>query len=145
MHDNRACLAEAEREGGELTTRNIFIICEHMKTISAAAAAVCLTLGCIVSGQVVDSGPEFEVAVVRENRSGETRGRIELVNARFTAINMTLRELVSVSYPAEGGGFRHASQLAGGPSWFETARFDVIAKAEGFQGDTNRPGFTATA
>ena len=89
-------------------------------------------------------GPAFEVATVRENRSGESRGRIELVNARFNAINMTLRELVAIVYPTEGGRFRHASQLIGEPGWFNSTRFDIIARAEGFQGDTNRPGFTAT-
>jgi uncharacterized protein (TIGR03435 family) len=116
------------------------------KTIPAATAAVSVALTCLVSGQAADpDGPAFEVAVVRENRSGEMRGRIELINARFSAINMTLRELLSITYPSEGGGFRHASQLVGGPSWFETARFDIIAKVEGFQGDTNRPGFTTTA
>ena len=88
--------------------------------------------------------PAFEVATVRENTSGEARSRIEVVNARFSAINMTLRELVSIVYPTEGGRFRHASQLVGGPGWFNSARFDIIARAEGFKGDTNRPGVTAT-
>jgi len=98
-----------------------------------------------VVAQTVDSGaPAFEVATVRENRSGETRSRIELVNARFNAFNMTLRELVSIAYPTEGGRFRHASQLVGGPGWFSSTRWDIVARAEGFQGDTNRPGFTAT-
>jgi uncharacterized protein (TIGR03435 family) len=104
-----------------------------------------LGLRAFVPAQTADPAPEFEVAIVRENRSGESRGRIELVNARFNAINMTLRELVAVTYPAAGGGFRHASQLVGGPDWFNSARFDVIANVEGFQGDTNRPGFTETA
>jgi hypothetical protein len=89
--------------------------------------------------------PAFEVATVRENRSGETRSRIELVNARFNATNMTLRELVAIAYPAEGGAFRHASELVGGPGWFNSARFDIVASADGFRGDTNRPGFTTTA
>ena len=58
---------------------------------------------------------------------------------------MTLRELVSIAYPTDGGRFRHENQLVGGPGWFNTARFDIVARAEGFQGDTNRPGFTASA
>jgi uncharacterized protein (TIGR03435 family) len=68
------------------------------------------------------------------------------VNARFNAINMTLRQLVGLVYPAEGSKqFRHESQLVGGPGWFSSARFDIIGKVEGFQGDTNQPGFTASA
>ena len=82
---------------------------------------------------------------MRENTSGEARTRIEVVNARFNAINMTLRELVSIAYPTDGGRFRHANQLVGGPGWFTTARFDIVARVDGFRGDTNRPAFTASA
>jgi len=105
------------------------------------SCAVCVTAG----QEPTADAPAFEVATVRENRSGETRSRIELVNARFNATNMTLRELVAIAYPAEGGAFRHASELVGGPGWFNSARFDIVAGADGFRGDTNRPGFTTTA
>jgi uncharacterized protein (TIGR03435 family) len=90
-------------------------------------------------------GPTFEAATVRENTSGEARTRIELVNGRFNAVNMTLRELVSIAYPTDGGRFRHANQLVGGPGWFSAARFDIVAKAEESRIDTNRSGFTASA
>ena len=130
----------------ELTPRNMFIICEYMKSIHALAAAATVVLTGSVSAQTLEpAGPEFEMAVVRENRSGEPRGRIELINARFNAVNMTLRELVAITYPAPGGGSRHATQLVGGPDWVNSARFDIIAKVVGFQGDTNRPGFTVTS
>jgi bla regulator protein BlaR1 len=110
-----------------------------------AALAVLLLSATHASPQPLEGDtPAFEVATVRENTSGDARSRIEVVNARFSAINMTLRELVSIVYPTEGGRFRHASQLVGGPGWFNSARFDIIARAEGFRGDTNRPGFTAT-
>lgn len=124
----------------------MFIICEHM-TVSLLFLLLILWTGATVGrAQSPDSGePTFEVATVRENTSGETRTRIELVNARFNVINMTLRELVAIVYPTDGGRFRHANQLVGGPGWFSSARFDIIARAEGSRGDTNRPGFTATA
>ena len=117
-----------------------------MKTrIILAALLVVLLSATRASPQPLEADlPAFEVATVRENTSGEARSRIEVVNARFSAINMTLRELVSIVYPTEGGRFRHASQLVGGPGWFNSARFDIIARADGFRGDTNRPGFTAT-
>lgn len=108
--------------------------------------AAALTAGAVAVAQgPAGALPAFEVATVRENKAGDSRTRIELVNARFNAINMTLRELVSIAYPTDGGRFRHPNQLVGGPGWFSTARFDIVARAEGFQGDTNRPGFTATA
>src|SRR5262245_40508246 len=107
---------------------------------------LCLSLCALCPATLwAQDDPAFEVATVRENRSGDPRSRIELVNARFNAINMTLRELIAIVYPTDGGRFRHASQLVGGPGWFSSTRFDIIARAEGFQGDTNRPGFTATA
>ena len=124
----------------------MFIIYEHMtRVIAAIPSAVVIFATSAFAQALAPDGPAFEVATVRENRSGEARTRIEVVNARFTAINMTLRELVSIAYPTDGGRFRHANQLLGGPGWFNTARFDIVARAEGFRGDTNRPGFTATA
>lgn len=117
-----------------------------MRRLPALTLLSLLAHGPFAIAQAPESGrPAFEVATVRENTSGEARTRIELVNARFNAINMTLRELVSIAYPTDGGRFRHANQLIGGPGWFSTARFDIVARAEGFQGDTNRPGFTASA
>ena len=111
-----------------------------------SAGACAFAIGVTVFAQVpTGEPPTFEVATVRENTSGESRNRIEMVNGRFTAINMTLRELVSIAYPTDGGRFRHENQLVGGPGWFSTSRFDIIARADGFQGDTNRPGFTVTA
>ncbi len=118
-------------------------------SVPGARVQVFCCLLCVVTvtaaQEIPPDGPAFDVATVRENRSGESRSRIELVNARFNATNMTLRELVAIAYPAEGGAFRHASQLVGGPGWFNSARFDIVARADGFRGDTNRPGFTTTA
>lgn len=91
-------------------------------------------------------GPTFEVATVRENTSAETRSRIEVLpSGQFNAINMTLRQIVAIVYPTDGGRFRPADQLVGGPGWFDSARFDIIAKTDARGGDSNKPGFTASA
>ena len=68
-----------------------------------------------------------------------------LPGGRFNAINMTLWQIVSIVYPTDGGRFRHAAQLVGGPGWFDSARFDIVATTDVRGGDTNKPGFTATA
>ena len=114
--------------------------------------ALLLTLGVLAGATPADAQspeadrPAFEVATVRENTSSETRRRIEVLpSGQFNAINMTLREIVSIAYPTDGGRFRHANQLVGGPGWFESARFDIVAKTDARGGDTNKPGFTATA
>ena len=71
---------------------------------------VVLVLATSVHAQTSDA-PAFEVASVRENSSSETRRRIEVLpGGQFNAINMTLREILSIAYPTEGGRFRHASQ-----------------------------------
>ena len=117
-----------------------------MRSLATLALLSTLAHAPLAIAQPAESdGPTFDVATVRENTSGEARTRIEVVNARFNAINMTLRELVSIAYPTDGGRFRHANQLVGGPGWFTTARFDIVARADGFRGDTNRPAFTASA
>jgi uncharacterized protein (TIGR03435 family) len=96
--------------------------------------------------QALDAGaPAFEVATVRENQSGEARFHIEVLpGGRFNAINMTLWHLISVAYPINGR-FPDEIQLVGGPPWIKSARFDIVAKAEGSPMlDTNKPGATVT-
>jgi bla regulator protein BlaR1 len=89
--------------------------------------------------------PAFEVATVRENKSGDTRMHIEVQpGGRFNAINMTLWQIVSIAYPVDGR-FRDEIQLTGGPAWMKSDRFDIVAKAEGSPTlDTNKPGTTVT-
>ena len=67
-----------------------------------------------------------------------------LPGGRFNAINMTLWQILSIVYPVDGR-FRDEIQLTGGPAWIKSARFDIIAKAEGSPRlDTNKPGSTVT-
>lgn len=88
-------------------------------------------------------GPAFEAVTVRPNRSGEARRQIEVLpGGRFTAINMTLWQIVSIVYH---GRFRDEIQLTGGTEWVHSDRFDSVAKAEGSpQLDTNKPGSAVT-
>jgi uncharacterized protein (TIGR03435 family) len=106
-----------------------------------------LALPAALCAQSVDAdGPTFEAATVRENRSAETRTRIEVLpSGQFNAINMTLRQIVSIVYPTAEGRFRPADQLDGGPGWFDSLRFDIIAKSDARGGDSNKPALAATA
>jgi uncharacterized protein (TIGR03435 family) len=102
---------------------------------------------CAVPAQELNpDGPAFEVATVRENKSGETRFQIEVLpGGRFNAINMTLWQILSVAYPIDGR-FPDEIQLIGGPTWIKSTRFDIVAKVEGSPMlDTNKPGATVTA
>lgn len=70
--------------------------------------------------------PQFEVASVKPNRSGDAKVLIQtLPGGRFTAENVTLRMLIRNAYQLQD------VQMAGGPSWLNTDRFDIVAKADG--------------
>jgi uncharacterized protein (TIGR03435 family) len=68
----------------------------------------------------------FEVASVRRNLSGRQQGgglAGVQPGGRFTAVGATLKRLVTLAYD----GF----QIAGGPAWMDTERFDIDARAGG--------------
>jgi uncharacterized protein (TIGR03435 family) len=75
----------------------------------------------------------FEVASVRRNTSGSPGSRINLTEGRFTATNVSLRQLILEAYRLQ------PLQIEGGPDWLGTARgrkgpgdtlFDVVATIE---------------
>jgi uncharacterized protein (TIGR03435 family) len=71
------------------------------------------------------SGPQsFEVASVKENKSGEGFVRFGVQpGGRFTATNVTLRELIRTAYQLQN------FQLVDVPNWAESNRYDIVAKA----------------
>jgi len=95
--------------------------------------------------------PEFEAASVKQNTSVNGRRNMELTpGGRFVATYATLRELVTLAYTLPSGRVRDDSQISGGPSWINSDRFDVVAKAAGMPAGLNssvaagaaRPGET---
>ena len=69
-------------------------------------------------------GPAFEVGSIKQNKSDDVLSSVVLQGGRFTATNVTLRELIRVAYEIQN------PQLAGGPNWMGSERFDVAAKTE---------------
>jgi uncharacterized protein (TIGR03435 family) len=70
--------------------------------------------------------PAFEVASVKQNKSGENNGMMTgLLTSRFRATNVLLRQLITFAYQIQG------FQIEGGPGWISSDRFDIVAKAEG--------------
>src|SRR5436189_2715679 len=68
----------------------------------------------------------FEVASVKPNKSGDANGGTFVrPGGRYTATNVPLRALVFSAY-----GLLHDVQITGGPTWINTERFDIVAKAE---------------
>jgi uncharacterized protein (TIGR03435 family) len=85
---------------------------------------------CLLVGvTVVSAQPPnyvFEVATLKQNKSGERGGGIRrLPGGRVTVTNMPARGLVTFAYQL--GQW----QLIGGPGWLADDRFDITAKIEG--------------
>jgi uncharacterized protein (TIGR03435 family) len=69
--------------------------------------------------------PKFEVASVRQNNAGDGKVMIGIQpGGRFNAVNVLLWDLIRQSYAIQ------RTQLVGVPDWAETARYDIVAKAE---------------
>jgi uncharacterized protein (TIGR03435 family) len=70
--------------------------------------------------------PSFEVASVKPNKSGDQRFTMEaLPGGRIRVVNAPLRLLIRLAYRVQD------SQIVSGPSWLNSERFDIVAKAEG--------------
>src|SRR5213593_3902315 len=90
-----------------------------------AIVLTCLPLvtAAITASQVPP--PQFEVASVKPNKSGDNRVMIGVQpGGRFTATNVPLRMLIRNAYQLQD------FQLVGGPDWMSTDRYDIAAKAE---------------
>jgi uncharacterized protein (TIGR03435 family) len=69
--------------------------------------------------------PGFEVASIRPAAPGARGGGIEITpGGRFSATNVSLRALLKYGY-----GIRDF-QISQAPNWFDSQRYDVLAKAE---------------
>jgi len=69
--------------------------------------------------------PAFTVATIKKNSSGDASQSMRLQpGGRILATNQPLRRLIVFAYGLQ------PQQLAGGPSWLDTDRFDVVAQAD---------------
>lgn len=69
--------------------------------------------------------PAFEVASVKPNTSGDGRVLVmQQPGGRLNLVNVTLRLMIRNAYRVQD------FQIVGGPDWLDSARFDVVAKAE---------------
>jgi uncharacterized protein (TIGR03435 family) len=95
-------------------------------TLSAQTAGTMVTL----SSQTPPAPPpwdaphlEFEVASVKTNKSGPTMMSMRTLPTSFNVTNLPLRMLITQAYRLS------AYQLVGAPSWIDSERFDINAKA----------------
>ena len=92
------------------------------RVVVVACLAVTLGLAAYPAAQS-PAGPAFEVASVKPSNPDLPGPGGMPVGGRFNASNLTLRELILRAYDLSD------SQLAGGPDWQTSRRFDIQAKA----------------
>jgi uncharacterized protein (TIGR03435 family) len=96
----------------------------------ALASAAAVVLAIAISPLIVvaepqakpAAQPEFEVASVKPNNSGNPSTRVRLV-PDVNVENATLKALVLLAYDVK------EFQVSGGPGWIDTERYDIQAKA----------------
>jgi uncharacterized protein (TIGR03435 family) len=73
----------------------------------------------------VDAKPSFELATIKHSPPDARGGGSGMSpGGRFTAHNLSLKSLVLLGYGL------HPLQVEGGPSWFGTDKFDIVARAD---------------
>jgi uncharacterized protein (TIGR03435 family) len=82
-------------------------------------------LGLIYHAAVAQQAPAFEAADVHVSPPGSTESGGFLPNGRLEFRATSLLRLITLAYSVQ------AERVAGGPSWLDTDRFDVVAKASG--------------
>jgi hypothetical protein len=66
---------------------------------------------------------EFEVATIKASEPGKLGADIGFKGHLFFANNQTLKVLIAFAYHL------HPYQIAGGPAWIDTNKYDILAEA----------------
>jgi uncharacterized protein (TIGR03435 family) len=100
-----------------------------MKTHLGLATALMLIAAVLRAQGPVSPAPEpaFDVAAIKP-AADPAAFSFSMVQpgGRYIGQNMSLRLLIKTAYGV------HDSQIVGGPSWIDSARWDITAKAEGY-------------
>ena len=96
-------------------------------------ASALLLAGAILTAQTGNTAdqntPAFEVASVKQNKSGSIQSNIGLQpGGRFAAINVPLVGLIRIAYGTAGP--LGPSSFPDVPNWFYTDHYDILAKAD---------------
>jgi uncharacterized protein (TIGR03435 family) len=99
-----------------------------MMRVFAGISFVALLSG-VAFGQSAEALPAFELADIHASRQTNTiltqgmRGGVLRAGGRYELTNATMVDLIRTAYGVD------ADKVLSGPSWLESDRFDVIAKA----------------
>ena len=94
--------------------------------LATPVAATLVAAAMVTPAAQSDTRPSFAVATIKYNRSGDAAQGMRLQpGGRIVVTNQPLRRLIIFAYGLQ------PQQLAGGPSWLDSDRFDITAQAEG--------------
>jgi uncharacterized protein (TIGR03435 family) len=95
--------------------------------LKIAGANIALLLAGTAFGQAPE--PQFEVADIRQNKSGETavNGGV-IAGGQVSVRNAPLKMLLGFAYYPKRQKFRDKF-IVGAPAWTDSDRFDIVAKA----------------
>jgi uncharacterized protein (TIGR03435 family) len=83
-----------------------------------------LLASCWAFGQATVARPEFEVADIKPNKSGDENGSGTILpSGQFRAVNIPIKELIKFAYNVRD------ENIIGAPGWIDSERYDVIGKA----------------
>jgi uncharacterized protein (TIGR03435 family) len=99
----------------------------------SGALALCLGLACValnlnwthLFAQAEANAPQFEVASVKTNKLNNGLVNLGARGGQLSASGVSLRLLIRQAYQVQ------EDQILNGPSWLDSDRFDIQAKAEG--------------
>jgi len=100
-----------------------------LPSLSKLRLILSIALLCATSASLAQEKPArltFEVASIRPSTSGERNGGIKAVpgGEAYTAKNVPVKLIIALMYKLP------MRQVTGGPSWLESAHFDIDAKAD---------------
>jgi uncharacterized protein (TIGR03435 family) len=93
-----------------------------MSRIPVRVVASLLAFTASGAAQRVDSAPSFEVASVKPSQSDSHMAVLIPADGRLLASDMPLRHLIGFAYHLP-------DQMISGPSWLDSSRCDIVAKA----------------
>jgi uncharacterized protein (TIGR03435 family) len=141
--DSREVLAVGVFGGGSRLGDRIEMLLRRGRTFSPRASSTGIAASAIVLSALMLAGslvprwiafaqqdlrafPKFEVISIRPNNSGSTASDLGPPKGnRFTATNVYVKRLIRLAYNVQD------FQIAEGPGWIESDRFDIAATAEG--------------
>jgi uncharacterized protein (TIGR03435 family) len=93
--------------------------------VLARSLLIAATATVMFAQQESTTRPEFDSASIKPNKSGARAGGVRATPGRIAGSNATARMLLQEAFDVK------SYQVAAGPGWIDSDRFDVEAKSEG--------------